>query len=398
MKYPAYPSYKESGVQWLGEMPEEWDISAVWHLFFLGRGRVISHEDIREYSGPYPVYSSQTENDGILGYLGEYDFEGDYITWTTDGANAGTVFRRMGKFNCTNVCGTLLPKSEEKINTKFAMYALNIATAEYVRHDINPKLMNNVMSRIRFGLPSFIEQTAIADFLDRETGRIDTLVAKKRQLIELLKEKRIALVHDAIHHKATTKLRIENVARQIKRPIDRKDDESYTPIGLFNHGRGIFHKETTIGAKLGESEFFGVKPDDLILSGQFAWEGAVALATDREANCVVSHRYPILQGKPGIMETAYLFAFFTTKAGDFLLDEHSRGAAGRNRPLNTRTLLKAIIPVPPINVQHDISKLVYFEGKFRKIVEDSIKLLREYRTALITSTVTGKIDVRQEVA
>jgi restriction endonuclease S subunit len=64
-----------------------------------GRGRVISQTYIKAHPGLYPVYSSQTKDDGIFGYIDSYDFEGDWITWTTDGANAGTVFLRQGRFN-----------------------------------------------------------------------------------------------------------------------------------------------------------------------------------------------------------------------------------------------------------------------------------------------------------
>ena len=96
---------KDSGVEWLGEVPAHWDVLPVWMLFQMGRGRVISHDEISENSGDYPVYSSQTERDGVMGSINTYDFEGDYLTWTTDGANAGTVFRRSGKFNCTAVAG-----------------------------------------------------------------------------------------------------------------------------------------------------------------------------------------------------------------------------------------------------------------------------------------------------
>ena len=70
-----------------------------------------------------------------------------------------------------------------------------------------------------------------------------------------------------------------------------------------------------------------------------------------------------------------MFAFFTTKTGDFLLNEHSRGAAGRNRPLNAGTLLKESIPVPPIEAQALVSSHVYFERKIERIIERSIKLL-----------------------
>jgi type I restriction enzyme S subunit len=236
----------------------------------------------------------------------------------------------------------------------------------------------------------------ISDFLKKETARIDTLIEKKERQIELLKEKRSALVHDAIHNPSTRSIRIGHVADRIFRPIARRDDEVYTPVGLFNRGRGIFHKEPTAGADLGDSTFFWIKPDDLILSGQFAWEGAVALASEQEADCVASHRYPVLRGKPNSIDTAYLFAFFTTKTGDFLLNEHSRGAAGRNRPLNAGTLLKEPIPVPPIEAQARVSAHVYYERKIEQIIAKSINSIEEYRTALMNAAVTGKIDVRKE--
>ncbi|WP_262363239.1 restriction endonuclease subunit S, partial [Mycoplasmopsis glycophila] len=62
------------------------------------RGRVISKEEIQRNLGLFPVYSSQTENNGELGKISTYDFDGEFITWTTDGAKAGTVFHRKGKF------------------------------------------------------------------------------------------------------------------------------------------------------------------------------------------------------------------------------------------------------------------------------------------------------------
>lgn len=191
-------------------------------------------------------------------------------------------------------------------------------------------------------------------------------------------------------------MRIGHVADQIFRPILRKDDDTYTPVGLYNWGRGIFHKEPTVGAELGDSSFFWLDADDLILSGQFAWEGAVALTSEKDKGCVATHRYPILRGKPGVMETAYLFAFFTTKTGDFLLNEHSRGAAGRNRPLNAGTLLKESIPVPTLETQSRVSAHVYFERRIVPVIERAIQLLQEYRTSLISAAVTGKIDVRRE--
>lgn len=192
---PAAPM-KDSGVEWLGEVPAHWEVIAVWMLFTLGRGRVLSHQDIAENAGPYPVYSSQTENDGEMGCISTFDFEGDYLTWTTDGAHAGTVFRRSGRFNCTNVCGTLKPKAD--INLDFFQAALAEATGFYVRHDINPKLMNNVMGGIRMPLPPREDQTAVAAHVREQTKGFALLAHEAEAAITLLQERRAALISAAV--------------------------------------------------------------------------------------------------------------------------------------------------------------------------------------------------------
>ena len=188
---------KPSGVEWIGEMPEHWETKAVWMMFRLGRGRVISNEEMGDHPGQYPVYSSQTENEGIMGYIDTYDFDGDYITWTTDGAKAGTVFYRTGQFSCTNVCGTLLP-TNQNLDLRFFHHALNIVTPRFVRYDINPKLMNNVMATIRVQVPPAAEQYQIANFLDCKTQQIDELLSAEQRKIELLKEYRQSLISEAV--------------------------------------------------------------------------------------------------------------------------------------------------------------------------------------------------------
>ena len=74
---------------------------AISEIATVSRGQVMSKNYLRDNAGEYPVYSSQTENDGMLGKINTYMFEGEYLTWTTDGANAGTVFYRNGKFSVT---------------------------------------------------------------------------------------------------------------------------------------------------------------------------------------------------------------------------------------------------------------------------------------------------------
>ena len=147
---------------------------------------------------------------------------------------------------------------------------------------------------------------------------------------------------------------------------------------------------------MGDSSFFYVEEGDLILSGQFAWEGAVTMATEKETGCVVSHRYPVIRGES--IATEYLFALFMTNFGDFLLNESSRGAAGRNRPLNINLLLNEKIRIPSPEVQSEVKRLMYLKAQADIKVKKSIALLKERRSAFITAAVTGQIDLRGESA
>lgn len=195
---PKYEAYKDSGVDWLGEIPKEWSTRKVKYLFRIGRGRVISQQELDD-NGCYPVYSSQTQNDGILGYISTFDFDCEQITWTTDGANAGTVFLRKGKHNCTNVCGTLQPISKQKISLEFLKNALSIAAQFYKRPDTNgAKIMNGEMAEIFVTFPPLEAQIAIANFLDEKIAKIDEAITIKEKQIELLKERKQIIIQQAV--------------------------------------------------------------------------------------------------------------------------------------------------------------------------------------------------------
>ena len=196
-RYRTDDEMKDSGVEWIGKIPKKWSRVRVGHLCEIGRGRVISSEEIMDNTGLYPVYSSQTKDNGVMGYINTYDFQGEYVTWTTDGANAGTVFKRNGKFNCTNVCGTLKNRSKE-LDLSFLAYALSIETKPYVRLDINPKLMNNEMSNIKVCITKNYEQRKIAKFLDEKTAQFDSIISKKEALIEKLEEAKKSLISEVV--------------------------------------------------------------------------------------------------------------------------------------------------------------------------------------------------------
>ena len=136
----------------------------------LKRGRVISKEYLYENVGEFPVYSSQTVNNGEIGRIKTFDFEQEAITWTTDGANAGTVFYREGCFSITNVCGLVTIKNIQTLNYKYLYYWLSIEAKKHVYSGMgNPKLMSNQMEKIQIPLPPLSVQQEIVRILDKFT-------------------------------------------------------------------------------------------------------------------------------------------------------------------------------------------------------------------------------------
>ena len=134
----------------------------------LTRGRVISKEYLANNLGDYPVYSSQTVNNGEIGKIDSFDFDGEFVSWTTDGANAGTVFYRSGKFSITNVCGLIKIKNNPELNYKFLFYWLSIEAKKHVYSGMgNPKLMSHQMEKIKIPIPPLSIQTKIVKILDK---------------------------------------------------------------------------------------------------------------------------------------------------------------------------------------------------------------------------------------
>lgn len=149
--------------------PDGVEYKSVGEIANISRGKVMSKDFLKENSGIYPVYSSQTENNGQLGAISAYMFDGKYLTWTTDGANAGTVFYREGKFSVTNVCG-VIDVNDSNVNVRFLYFVLNREAPSYVNRGMgNPKLMSNVMIKIKVPVPPLEVQREIVRILDNFT-------------------------------------------------------------------------------------------------------------------------------------------------------------------------------------------------------------------------------------
>lgn len=173
----------------IGLYPADWNIIRVKDLFSeIKRGYVLPVSATKSRpSGEfiYPVFSSQTANNGVMGFYNKYLYE-DAITWTTDGANAGDVNYRAGKFYCTNVCGVLI--SNKGFANQCTAEAINRVSRNHVSYIGNPKLMNNVMAEIQIAIPPTLkEQLRIAEALSSINAfikSIDEAIAKKRQIKE----------------------------------------------------------------------------------------------------------------------------------------------------------------------------------------------------------------------
>ena len=179
------PQYRFAG------FTEPWKQRKIKELFKITRGYVLAASmtnDRQTESTPYPVYSSQTKSEGLMGYYSQYLYE-KAITWTTDGANAGTVNFRDGKFYCTNVCGVLL--ADLVVPDQMISEALNSVAKNHVSYVGNPKLMNNVMAEITLTLPESEKERQVISAL---LSYYDNLISSHKQKLDELQSLKSGLL------------------------------------------------------------------------------------------------------------------------------------------------------------------------------------------------------------
>lgn len=402
----SYSAYKPSHVDWLGDVPAHWDVQPNRSIFV----------EMNDQDHPDEQMLSVTITRGVIQQQELLKDESKKDTSRLDRSAYKLVqpgdfaYNKMrawqGAIGISGFRGIVSPayvvqRARKGRDPRFLHYLLRTSMfakeAERWSYGIASDMWSlrpHHFKMIYVCVPPLPEQHAIARYLDHVDRRIQRYIDTKQKLIALLQEARNVATVEAMQSPSTKNLRLSAVADTIERPIERASDETYTPIGLYNRGRGIFRKKPRNGNELGDSSFFWIEQGDLVISGQFAWEGAIALASDTEHGCVASHRFPILRGKPGISDTGFLLALFQTDWGRLILEYNSRGAAGRNRPLNVRTLMKEKISLPPIGAQLRVAEMLQSESRVRQQTRRMEQLLKEYRASLIAHVVTGKLDVR----
>ncbi|WFP50069.1 restriction endonuclease subunit S [Methylomonas sp. EFPC3] len=457
MKYPAYPQYKDSGVAWLGEVPEHWDVK---RLDFLA--------SVKARLGWKALTASEYVDEGYV-FLATPNIKGEqnidyknvnYITWeryiespeiilsegdvllAKDGSTLGitNVVRNLPRPATVNSSiAVIRPKNKDAIDSSFLFRWISSSFMQSIIDSLKdgqgvPHLFQSDIRKFTVLTPSLEEQIAIADFLDRETGRIDTLVAKKRKLVELLKEKRSALISRTV-----TRGLPADVAGEFGLEPNKGFKQSgiewlgniplhwgiqkFSRCAFFQEGPGLRNWQFTqdgvrvicvtnitdsginfsnYGKFISDEEYqtsyrhFTVSNGDLLLSSSGNSWGKVAEFQSNEIAILNTSTIRINTNVSGTLVRAFVKWLLISDGTREQLGQFMTGSCQPN--FGPSHLGRVLVTVPPQVEQTAIA--AYLDRETTKIdrlmekVETAITRLQEYRSTLITAAVTGKIDVR----
>ena len=324
------------------------------------RGRVISKKYLEEHRGEFPVYSSQTQNDGVIGRIDTYDFDGEYITWTTDGAYAGTVFYRLGKFSITNICGLIKPKDELLI--KYVFYWLQIEAKKYVASGSgNPKLMSNVVAKIKIPIPSLEIQGKIVNILDKLINYIFEL-----QLELQSRTKQYTYYRD----KLLSEEYLNNVTKEMEE--DRK-------LSLVKLEEVVTIKNGKDWKKLGQGNIpvYGSGGEMGILVDKYSYDKPTVLIPRKESIDNVFYLDKPYWNVDTIFHTKIDESKLIPKYFYYFIEYYNLKKLSDNltRPSLTQLTLKKLkLPLPSLSLQNKIVKVL---DKFQVLLADTKGLLAE---------------------
>lgn len=326
-----------------------WEQRKVSELFKVTRGYVLAAtltEPAKTDEMPYPVYSSQTKDNGLMGYYKDYLYE-DAITWTTDGANAGTVNYRAGKFYCTNVCGVLL--SNEVTANQMIAEALNNVAKGYVSYVGNPKLMNNVMADIEIMIPTHAEEREKLSVFFRNLDTLITLHQREFAFLCKEKSKKFRYIKNAWEQRKFSEL-VQIERGGSPRPID--DFITDAPNGLNwvkigdapTQGNYITKTAEKIRPE-GLSKTREVHPGDLILSNSMSFGKPYIMGID---GCI-HDGWLLIRNTYGVFDLTFLCHLLGTPQ---MLSQYRSLAAGSTvNNLNKELVGNTYVTIPSITEQ-----------------------------------------------
>ena len=401
-----YPDYREVSSDWIHTVPSHWKEETLIqvaenqqiknkgmverNLLSLSYGKIIQ-KDINRTDGLLPASFEGyqiVQNGNII--LRLTDLQNDHKSLRTGLVTQTGII--TSAYTCLKVRGGILPAYLHLLLHSADLHKVFYGMGGGVRQSIGYKDIRYMPIIV----PPIKEQEQIVRFLDWKISSINRLILswkKKIALLEELRDKQFRIVQNT----SNKRVRIKQLFKLETEWIDVTDECLYSKVGMYNRGRGIFLREPINGKDLGDSKFQVVHSNCVMLSGQFAWEGAVYITQFKDTDGVASHRYYQLKAS-SYVPVEYLFAFLLSDYGAMLLNKCSHGAAGRNRPLNIQELLNEYIPVPTID--NNLSVLVQIVHQCMQARNQSPRQLEigsELKASLISDVVTGKVDVRNVV-
>ena len=424
-RFRPYPAYRDSGVAWLAEIPKHWRVKRLsWLTKCLDGERVpLNAEERGRMQGDIPYWGANS----IVDYVDQWLFDEELVLLGEDGApffdkSKPVAFRVKGRIWVNNHAHVLRPHAA--LDSRFLAYALNcVDYGAFIDGSTRDKLTQDDMRAIAIQCPYVEEQRAIATFLDRETAKIDALVASKERLIELLQEKRTALITRA-------------VTRGLVPNVPMKDSGVQWLGEIPAHWELMPLKRILRRCDYGISESLVGSGDIRVLTMAHVQDGEIVLPDDGSIDAV--DRTLVLEsgdllfnrtnsrelvGKVGIFRghrrDQVTFASYLVRltARDNVEAEwlnyllNSTGLLGMARSmallsvnqanLNPTKYQRIVVPMPELSEQRRIAGLAKREATridtlIRK-VRVAIDRLREFRTVVISAAVTGKVDVREAV-
>ena len=362
----------------------------------LTRGRVISKEYLANNLGDYPVYSSQTVNNGEIGKINSFDFDGEFVSWTTDGANAGTVFYRSGKFSITNVCGLIKIQNNLELNYKFLFYWLSIEAKNHVYSGMgNPKLMSHQMEKILIPIPPLSVQTEIVKILDALTALTSELTSEltlRRKQYEYYREK---LLSEEELEKAGFEWKcLEDICDYVdfRGKTPKKTESGIFLVTAKNIKKGFIDYNSS-KEFVSESDYIEImrrglpQVGDVLITTE-APCGNVA-QIDKEDIALAQRVIKYRSSNANILDNTFLKFMLLSK--DFQTSLIKLSTGGTVKGIKGSTLHKMKIKIPPIDEQkHIISILEKFETLTNSIteglplaIEQSQKRYEYYRELLL---------------
>jgi len=430
-QYKAYPAYKDSGVEWIGQVPEEWLNRKVFHAFqTIGSGTTPPSKEHEWYQGgtiPWITTSELRENtvvetkkcvtsEAMQKFSALKIFPAGSLAIAMYGATIGRL-GLLGIPATTNQACCVL-SGERDLNIQFLFYWLMASRAAiaalFSEGGGQPNINQEVIASLWVPSPEPDEQATIAATLDRETSRIDALIQKKTRFIELLKEKRQALITHAVTKGLDPNVKMKDsgvewigqvpehweVAR-IKRLAslrnERRNDAptNTTYIGLEDVEAGSGRYRPTNGSsRQSENSTVGIFYDGDVLYGKLRPYLRKAIVSEMAGCC--STEFLILRAKK--IEPKWLQEWLLTPDVTHQIESGCEGAKMPRADWWHIGSIEAVYPDQYEQAQilatldRQTARIDALIGK----AEHSITLLKERRSAFITAAVTGQIDLRGE--